>query len=127
MSFLNVVIYWCGCEVLAIFIDADTRIIKVQIRDHEMKMWNFPNGTTIFLLRDINCQNWVQSILKSYEKASSSKTKFSKIQALWAGVYKNRIDKPGQMIWSQLYIEILGVHFVNSVLDKNYWDIINDI
>ena len=60
-----------------------------------MKMWSFPDETTIFLLRDINCHDRLQSILKSHEKASSWKPNFSKIQALWTGVYKNRIQKPG--------------------------------
>ena len=58
-------------------------------------MWNFPDDTTIFLLRDINNHNRIQSILKSHEKVSSSKINFSKIQDLWAGTYKKRIDKPG--------------------------------
>ena len=89
-------------------------------------MWNVPDDTTIFLLKEINCHNRIQSILKSHEKASSSKTNFSRIQAVWAGAYKNRIDKPGQMIWSQLYIKILGLHFVHSVFDNNKWEIMND-
>ena len=38
-----------------------------------MKIWNFPDDTTIFLLKDIICHNRIQSILKSHEKASSSK------------------------------------------------------
>ena len=58
-----------------------------------MKILNFPDDTTIFLLRDINWHTRIQSILKSHEKASSSKTNFSKIETLWAGAYKNRIDK----------------------------------
>ena len=91
-----------------------------------MKMWNFPDNTAIFLLGDINYHSRIQSVLKSHEKTSSSKTNFSKVQALLAGAYKNRIDKPGQMIWSQLYIKMLGVHFANSILDNNNWDIIND-
>ena len=33
--------------------------------------------------------------------------------------YKKRIDKPGQMILSKLYIEKLGAHLVNFVLDNN--------
>ena len=86
-----------------------------------MKMWNFPDDSTIFLLRDINCHNRIQSILKSHQKASSLKKHFSKNQALQAGAYKNGINKTGQMIWSQLYIKILGVHFVNSVLDNYNW------
>ena len=30
-----------------------------------MEIWNFPDDTIIFLLRDINCHNRIQSILKS--------------------------------------------------------------
>ena len=48
---------------------------KLQTGGHVMKMRNFPDNATIFLLRDINCYNRIQSILKSHEKASSSKTK----------------------------------------------------
>ena len=46
-----------------------------------MKILNFPDDTTIFLLRDINCHTRIQSNLKS-QKASGLKTNFSKIQAL---------------------------------------------
>ena len=81
MSTLNVVIYYCGYKVLAIFITAGTRIKEVQIGDHDMKILNFPDDTIIFLLRYINYHTRLQSILKSHEKASSSKTNFSKIQA----------------------------------------------
>ena len=65
-----------------------------------MKILNFPDNTPIFLLKDINCYTRTQSIKKSHEIVSSSKTNFSKIQALWAGTYENRIKKLGQMIWS---------------------------
>ena len=40
-----------------------------------MKMLNFPDNTTIFLLRGINCHTRIQAVLKSHQKASSSKTK----------------------------------------------------
>ena len=49
--------------------------------------------TPPFSYPEILTDTRIQSILKSHEKASSSKTNFSKIQALWAGAYKNRIDK----------------------------------
>ena len=54
VSTLNVVIYQCGYKVLATFIDADTRIKGVQIGDHEVKILNFSDDTTVFFLRDIN-------------------------------------------------------------------------
>ena len=91
-----------------------------------MKLLNFPDDATIFLFRDINFNNRMQSVLKSYEKASSSQINFSKIQALWAGAYENRTDKPGQTVWLQLPFKILGLHLVNSVLDNSNWDIRND-
>ena len=65
----------------------------------------------------------MQVILKLLE-ASSSKVNFSKSQALDARSYR-RIDKTGQMAWSQFSIKILGVHFANSVLDNSNWDKIN--
>ena len=49
-----------------------------------MKIINFPGDTTIFLLTDINWNTRIQSILKP--KASSSKTNFSKFQALSADI-----------------------------------------
>ena len=72
-----------------------------------MKILNFSVGTTIFLLRNINFHNRIQSIKKSHEITSSSKANFSKIQALWAGAYENRIYKTRKMIWSQLLINFI--------------------
>ena len=40
--------------MLPIFIDAGTRIKGFHTADHEVKILSFPDGTTIFLLRDIN-------------------------------------------------------------------------
>ena len=38
---------------------------------------------------------------------------------------QKRIDKTGQMVWSQFSIKIFGIHFGNSVLDNSKWDKIN--
>ena len=65
-------------------------------------------------------------ILNLYEQASSSNINFAKFQTLWAGTYKIRIDKAGQMVWSQFSIKTFGVYFLNSVLDNNNWDRINE-
>ena len=93
---LSVLLYIIVAEVLAIFIIADTIVKRVQIGTHEIKIINFADDTTIFL-RDIECLTRIQAILNLYEKASSSKINLSKSQALWAGTYKNRYDKPGKM------------------------------
>ena len=69
----------CCSEVLASFINANKRIIGIQIGDHEIKIVNFADDTTIFL-RDITCLDRIQVILKLYEDASNSKINFSKSQ-----------------------------------------------
>ena len=73
---LSMLLYIIVAEVLAIFIDADTRSKGIQIGDHEMK-----------ILRDINCLTRIQLILKLYEKVSSSKI-ISKNQACQLGHIK---------------------------------------
>ena len=40
-----------------------------------MKMWNIPDDNIIFLLRNINCHNRIQSILKSHEKKPFQKSR----------------------------------------------------
>ena len=60
-------LYNIAAEVLANLINADKRIKGIQIRDHEIKIVNFTDNTTI-VLRDITCLNWIQVILRLYEK-----------------------------------------------------------
>ena len=76
----SMLLYIIAAEVLASFINANKRIKGIQIGDHEIKIVNFADDTTIFL-RDITCLDRIQVILKLYEDASSSKINFSKSQA----------------------------------------------
>ena len=80
---LSILLYIISAKVLAVFIDANTRIKRVQIRDYQKKILNFANDTTIFY-RDINYLTRIQPILRSWEKSSSSKINFSKIHTLSA-------------------------------------------
>ena len=67
-----------AAEVLASFINANERIKEIQTGDHEIKIVNFDDNTTIFL-RGITFLDRIQVILKLYEDASSSNS--SKSQA----------------------------------------------
>ena len=64
-----------AAEVLAIFIDANTRIKGIQTGDHEIKIVNFADDTTIFL-RDFSCLTKTELTLELSQKASSSKVNF---------------------------------------------------
>ena len=41
-------------------------------------------------------------------------------------MYKNRIDQPGQMEWSQFFIKTLEVNFGNSIVDNSNQDKISE-
>ena len=56
MCVLSMLLYNISAEVLASFINADKRIKGIQIGDHEIKVANFAENSTIFL-RDTNCLN----------------------------------------------------------------------
>ena len=97
----------------------------IQIGKQEIKIFHFEDDTTIFL-RDIDYLNRIQSILKSYEDASSSKINFTKSQTWLAGDYKNRFDKPGDMVYSSFSIKSLGINFGKTTLDNSIWDKISE-
>ena len=75
----SMLLYIIVGEALANFLNANERIKKIQIGDHDIKIVNFADDTTIFL-RDITCFHRIQVILNLYEDASSSKINFSKSQ-----------------------------------------------
>ena len=112
-------------EVLAISIDADTKIKGTQIGVHETKIANFADDTSIFL-RDFSCLIKIVLILKLSQNVSSSKINFSKSQTLSSVAYKNTIDKPRQMTWSQFFIKMVGVYFRKSAHDNWNWAKIHD-
>ena len=65
---MSKLLYNTVTEVLSNLINADKRIKGIQIGDHDTKIVNFADNTTIFL-RDITCLNRIQVILKPYENA----------------------------------------------------------
>ena len=122
---LSMLLYVIAAETLASFIIIDKRIQGVQIGDQGINLVNFADDTIIFL-SDINSLTRLQTILKIYEDASSSKINLKKSQALWSGNYKDRYDKPRNMKWSNFFIKMLGINFDNFVPDKSDWDKIRD-
>ena len=94
-------------EVLASFINANKRIKGMQIGDHEIKILNFADNTTIFL-RDITCLDRIQVILKLCKNVSSSKINFWKSQA------------SGKFPLKYLKLTLL------TILDNSKWDKISE-
>ena len=60
-------LYNIAAEVLANLINADKKIKGIQIGDHEIRIVNFTDNTTIFL-RGITSLNKIQVTLRLYDK-----------------------------------------------------------
>ena len=65
---LSMLLYNIAAKVLANLINADKKIKGRKLGDHDIKVVNFADNTTIFL-RDITRLNRIQVILKTYENA----------------------------------------------------------
>ena len=80
---LSKLLYHIAAEVLSNHSNADRRIKGVQIGDHEIKIVNLTDNTTIFL-GDITCLNKIQVILTQYEKDELVQRQFfQKAKPLW--------------------------------------------
>ena len=78
---LSFLLYIVSYKVLAVSIDANTRIKGIQIGDHEQKILNFV-GDTIIFFRQINYLMRIQSNLKLCENvASNLKISFQKFRS----------------------------------------------
>ena len=86
---LSMLLWIIVADVLAIFIDVDTRIKGIQIWDHEIKIVNFAYDTTIFL-QDFSCLTKIELNLKLSQKFSSSKINFQKARPY--GVWHMKIE-----------------------------------
>ena len=73
-------LYITVAEVPARFIYANKKIKGIEIGDHEIKITNFADNTTIFL-RDIICLNRIHEILKLNEDESNSKINFGPLHS----------------------------------------------
>ena len=72
-------------ELLAIFIDTDTKNKGIQIGEHEINIVNFAYDTTIFL-RDFRCLTNIQLILELSQKSCGPKINFQKPDLTGCGV-----------------------------------------
>ena len=79
--FFPMLFYIIAAKVIVSFINANKIVKGIQIGEHEIKIVDFADNTTIFL-RDIACLNRIQVILKLYLDASSSKINFLKVKPL---------------------------------------------
>ena len=62
-------LYNIAAEVLSNLVNVDKRIKGIQIGDHDIKMVNFADNTTIFLRDITRLLNRIKVILKPYENA----------------------------------------------------------
>ena len=53
--------------------------------------------------------------MDEYEKATNAKINKDKTEGLWVGKWKNRLDRPHNLIWKNDHVKFLGIYIGNKV------------
>ena len=80
----------------------------------EQKIAQFADDTSV-TLTSTESINELFKTLKDYEKATNAKINKEKTEGLWVGKWKNRTDKPHNLLWKNNHVKFLGIYIGNKV------------
>jgi len=99
-----------GLELLARAIKRDNRIKGITTGDKEIKISMYADDTTV-IVRDLDSITHLLIMLEKFASISGLQTNTSKTEALWLGLWKDRLDTPFNFNYPQDPIFALGVFF----------------
>ena len=86
-----------------------------------VKIIQHADDISIFIT-DPNDFHELTNILYTYSEGSGSKINKSKTKGLWLGMWKGKVDGPGNFIWSRHKLNFVCVFFGNEVDPEENWD-----
>ena len=117
---LSAILYVLISEVLNMAINNDPLIEGVTIEGLEIKLSQYADDNSCFLIGDKSIYA-LFDLLNKFEKATGSKINISKTQALWLGDNIGRKDKILNLDWKITSITILGLQFGNEDVTNTIW------
>ena len=117
---LSAILYVIISEVLNMAINNDPFIKGVVIEGLEIKLSQYADDNSCFLIGDKSIFA-LFDLLNKFEKATGSKINISKTQALWLGENIGRTDKLLNLNWKITSITILGLQFGNEDVTNTIW------
>ena len=100
-------------EVLGLQLRNNPNIVGFQIGGEKIVSQHYADDTTISITQN-RCFKEVYKELEDYEKASGAKVNYKKTKGLWVGGWKDRLDSPLPMTFTNQNIKTLGVYFGND-------------
>ena len=105
---LSAALYVLAIEPLLNLIRNNNDIYGFSFLGHNAKISAYADDITCFITRDTSWQPLAES-LAIYEKASNASVNLQKSRGFWAGAWKNRLDSPLEITWTNQPIKLLGI------------------
>ena len=107
-------------EILAVLIRNEINITGIKIGNHEFKISQYADDTSLLLDGSEKSSQTCLKILKFYADASGLCVNMEKTQVVWIGSKKNCTEKlcdDYDLIWNKSNFKVLGITFPKE-LDK---------
>jgi len=116
---LSGLLYVLAAEVLAENIRKNAQIKGIKygmknLQPLEHKISQYADDTSVSVT-SVNSIDALFKTLKEYEMATNAKINKDKTEGLWVGRWKNRLDKPHNLIWKNSNVKFLGIYVGNKV------------
>ena len=111
---LSALLYVLCAEVLGIEIRRNEKIVGYKYEGtKEQKLSQYADDACV-VITSLDSLNELFQTLKKYEWATNAKLNKTKIEALWTGEWKNRVDKPMDLKWTSDKVKFTGVYVGND-------------
>ncbi len=124
---LSALLYVLVIELLSLLLRNNPNIVGFQVGGEKIISLHYADDAIISIKQN-QCFKEVIKDLETYQEASGAKVNLGKTKGLWVGKWKNRIDKPLNIRWTNENIMNLGVYFGNlDPATKTFEEIIPEI
>ena len=118
MPSVSGILFVLGIELFARALKNKTSIKGIQVNNHEIKISQYADDTTIFV-RDRESVLELLSFLEELSSLSGLEINTSKTEAMWLGEWKNNQDTPFGFKWPKDPILSLGIFFSHNQIDAH--------
>lgn len=116
---LSFFLYVLTAETLSSYIRQDRNIIGLRYKMRnlaplEHKLVQFADDMEVCVSSNRSIDFLFETLAK-FERASNAKINKDKTEGLWVGKWRNRVDKPHNLKWTNDHVKFLGIYVGNKV------------
>ena len=118
---LSPLLYVLVIELLALQLRQNPNIVGFQVGGEKIVSLHYADDA-IIVIKQNQCFKEVIKDLKLFEDATGAKVNWEKTEGLWIGNWKDRLDTPMNITWTNKNVKALGVYFGNENPAKHTFD-----